>query len=553
MTTTQSQQQPKLPVTEPSIDPVYAITRQPIHVDASSLSRAATLFSAQTNGSAAIADPLNSATSPKTTLFVFSSSTANPVLFDNIYLRMRMVVHLLGTPTSSAPFNDPELLNVGPEAVGYNSPPWNLAGALINQCKITINDSEIWSNAPGYFCQDWTARLLKNHTYDSLASAGHMLFCPIFDKTYLATTGRNNAAVDPGVGVAPFAAIKPATYDTISSPYLAVKYTAGPTAPVTQVGFTSDYNKWFSSPEAKMRAKTYITPNSHQRVITKCIPLSDLLPRFPPALITNGRSIKLEIIWTNTTDLLEHSSSTAATQAGVSLIGCDLITDTLAPSATQYEALIKQKDAGIPEQFGFTSTQVYQLSYTAGSDLIVPGITNFDSCMILQLAKGFANGQSTTNARTYTSSGQTLIFGNSTYATTGDIKLAADHVSSDALSITSAQIQYAGRLYPSTPITTSQTVNSGIAFDGTTLYAEYLKFCGKLSSLDRSAAIPYEYFCTTLPFIALRPYSDSPRISPTGGDLVVRLAGGTASAISVVVFRNVLVVIDSDGSVTVHK
>ena len=552
MTEQQSKKTPP-PMLEPSIDPVYAITRQPIRVDASSLSRASTLFSAQTNGSAAITDPLNSASSPKTTLFVFSSSSSNPVLFDNIYLRMRMVVHLLGTPTSSAPFNDPEVLNVGCEAVGYNSPPWNLSAALINQCKITINDSEIWSNAPGYFCQDFTARLLKNHTYDSLAGAGHMLFCPIFDKTYLATTGRSNAAVDPGVGVAPFAGVKPASPDSISCPYLAVKYTAGPTAPVTQVGYTSDYNKWFSSPEAKMRAKTYITPNSHQRVITKCIPLSDLLPRFPPALITNGRSIKLEIIWTNSTDLLEHSSSTAATQAGVSLIGCDLITDTLSPTATQYEALIKQKDSGIPEQFGFTSTQVYQLSYTAGSDIIVPGITNFQSVMVMQLAKGFTNGQSTTNARTYTSSGQTLIYGNSTFATTGDIKLAADHVSTDALPITSAQIQYAGRLYPSTPITTLQTVNSGSAFDGATLYAEYLKFCGKLSALDRSAAVPFEYFSTTMPFLALSPFSDMPRISSTGGDLVLRLTGGAASALSIIVFRNVLVQIDSDGSVTVHK
>ncbi len=541
-------------LTEGVHDPIYSATRAPVRIDADTLERSSVLYSAQTNGSATLADPLNSTAAPKTTLFVIGSSSASPIRFNTMGLRVRSVIHLQGNTAASAPFNDPEVAFHPSQPLGYNAPSWNLPGRWINQIKLSLNDVVLYESTPGYFCEEFSARLFRNHTFESLESKDSTLFTPCFDRNYTATTARTNAQVDPGVGVAPFAAIKPAIFDGVSGSYFSATYAAGPVSPVNIAGFTHSYNKWFESPQAVERARRWILPNSHQHIISKVISFSDLFPRMPEALFSNVKSIKIEIVWAQGTDILEHSSTTAATMADMSLIGTDIVSDNYHPSSAAYEELVKARDSGVSEKIAFVSSQVVNLTYNPGTDLIVPSLTGFDGVIVMQLAYGRANGQAAAAARTYNSFGQTLLFGNNAFATVGDIKLSADQVSVDALPISSVQMQFAGRQYPSSQIITSQTVNGAASFDYAPLYAEYLKFCGKFSRRDMTAAIPAWAFAKTCPIIALRGFSDAtPHMNSQGGDLIIRMQGGYSSPVAIVVFRTVIAEIGSDGSVNVHK
>lgn len=540
-------------LSQPVRDPIYDCTKQPIAIDGDTLARTSITYSAQTNGSATLLDPLNATSGSKTTIFVMGANSSQPFRWNTMALRMRMVFHKLADTTAAAQSTSSTDAATGtPQAMPYNSPSWNMVGALINQIKVSINDTEVWSSIPTSFLSDWTARLIRNHTYDSLSTADYMVFTPIFDQKYTASTARAVTAVEPSGTV--WHLIKPAVYDCASCMY--ARYIAHNDAVGQFFGYIDSFNTWGDSPQSVERAKRWCSGNTHQRVITKAIPFCDLFPRFPESLITNMRQLKIEIIWNPVIDTLDHYStaSTADTDGGCSVIGCDIITDTYIPQSQQFDETVKEKLQGETDNLGFLSSQVYHLAYVPGTDLIIPGISNFDSVLIMQPARGFTNGQATTDLRTYNSYGQNLIFGNCTTAAAGLIKLYADAPQADALPITSAQIQFAGRLYPATAIQTSQTSNSGTTFDPTQLYTEYKKACGKLSRREVSAAVPMWAFKGSFPFIYLRPWSDNGfHLSNQSSDLIIRLQGGYTSSIDVVIFRAVLVEVNADGMVQVHK
>ena len=540
-------------LTEPVQDHLYDSTKAPVAIDGDTIARTSTLYSAQTNGSASLADPLNNPTGSKTTLFVLGANSSQPFRWSTMMLRMKMVFHQLGNTAAAAPSTSNATGSTPATANPYNAPSWNMTGAFIQNIKCSINDTEIWSSTPNYFLQDWTARLLKNHTFDSLETSDHMLFTPCFDRSYTASTARTNAAVAPLANGSH--TIKPAVWDSLSSPYAA--YVPDALAANQFFAFVDDYAIYGSSPQAKERGRRWMSGNTHLRTITKCIPFCDLFPRFPSTLLTNARQIKIEIVWTPSVDLLDHFSTDtpASTDASASLIGCDILTDTYVPQSSQFNETMEEKLKGESDKVGFLSTQVFHLQYNAGTDLIIPGISNFDCVFIMQPARGFANGQAGANAVTYNSFGQTLLFGNSALAgTAGAIKQAADTPLAESIPITSAQMQFAGRLYPSSPIQTTQTINGGTCFDPTQLFAEYAKFAGKLDRRDLSVACPMWAFKGSMPFIALRPWADNGfHMSNQSSDLILRMQGGTASAIDVVVFRAVIAEVNADGMTVVHK
>ena len=540
-------------ITKPIHDPLYDCTKMAVGNDGDTLARSSITYSAQTNGSASLTDPLNSASAVKTTLFALGASTTSPFRFNTMGLRLKMLFHKLGDPTTSAPAAATSAVNNLADAMPFNSPSWNLVGSLINQIKLSINDTEVYSCTPTYFLQEFTARLIRNHTYDSLESSDHMLFTPCFDRDYTAASQAGNAAVEPTT--AGTHTIAPATYPSVSTSYS--RY-IGDNSGVNQFyGYMAQVNPFGASPQTIERAKRWIWGSSTQyRTITKIIPFADLFPRFPDSLITNIRQIRIEIIWNSTTDLLDHFAlgAPSTTDAAVSVFSCDILSDTYIPQAQQFNASVDEKLKGESDKCAFLSTQVFNLTYNPGTDLIIPGLSNFDSCVVMQTARGLSNGQLTTAIRTYNSNGQTLIFGNSATATANTIKLRADDPTpTDSLPITSAQIQFAGRLYPSSTIQTVQTSNVTQCFDPTQLYLEYRKFCGKLARRDLSAAVPMWAFKGSFPFIAIRPWSDNGFHLSSGGDLILRMQGGTAGPVQIVVFRVVIAEISSDGVVSIHK
>jgi hypothetical protein len=154
-------------LSQPVRDPIYDCTKQPIAIDGDTLARTSITYSAQTNGSATLLDPLNATSGSKTTIFVMGANSSQPFRWNTMALRMRMVFHKLADTTAAAQSTSSTDAATGtPQAMPYNSPSWNMVGALINQIKVSINDTEVWSSIPTSFLSDWTARLIRNHTYD---------------------------------------------------------------------------------------------------------------------------------------------------------------------------------------------------------------------------------------------------------------------------------------------------------------------------------------------------------------------------------------------------
>ena len=189
--------------------------------------------------------------------------------------------------------------------------------------------------------------------------------------------------------------------------------------------------------------------------------------------------------------------------------------------------------------------------YTPGSDITIPSVKNFDSVMILQLARDKTNGNADTNLCAFGSTGEFLLFGNSA-ATDAKIKIRADDPvgtpAGTVAGISSVYISIGGIQYPSQPIDVSRSTGSVDCLEPSGLWHEYGKGINRYARREVAPAIPYDMFRTTMPFIYLRPWaSDAPKPSAEGKDLIIRMRGGVAGNISVVVFTYHVHTLAADG------
>ena len=200
----------------------------------------------------------------------------------------------------------------------------------------------------------------------------------------------------------------------------------------------------------------------------------------------------------------------------------DIVTDAYTPQHSEAGTILAEKmHEGKQDILPYLETVQFKMNYTANSDIVVPSVQHFDSVIIFQPCRSINNatnsylnnGQAVeANQRAYTSWGQFLLFGNSA-ADAGLLKTTADSpVGTPAGSlagITSVQMLLGGKCYPSSPIQCSKSQNGVTCLDPSGLYYEYLKGIGKLGMRDLHAAMPYDVFRTTMPFIYLRPWSDN--------------------------------------------
>ena len=399
-------------------------------------------------------------------------------------------------------------LKIAPVTKVANSPPWNLASLLISTLKVEFNSGAPFYNSAEY-ATDYLARMIRHYDADTLSRLSEQLFTPVFDdhglNIYTASLDLDNTSVYPGDVECDDATYERGTYYCVKSDL------------------------------------------TEERYITKIIPFTDLFPRIPDLIYSNLRKIKLTITWTPTDDLLEHFANDEDTWAYVKLISADVVTQKYAMSPSQAAASLEEKMTITPDYIPTMKTLTHNVSYTGSSlDHVLPGIRNFDSIMIFQVAKGVASATDVM----YQSPTQ-FLFGQKLASSAG-CKVTAWDKNGATSPFTSVQISYGGRMYPESPLDTAREVNGGTRFEASGLYTEYMRAINVQGSKNSMCAIPYHVFESTMPFVFFRPFaSDAPKPSNEGRDLRIMIKGSKeACNLVVVIFTYDVYALTADGVLT---
>ncbi len=482
-------------------DPVYHLTSNPAFTDASTSRRQSMIVAPTNGGTGTLAAPLNNPAGGVRTKFQLQNGANVRYRFGTMGLRMMMVATLGNNTAAAAP-------------ITRCSPPWNLIFHLIENISVTINQQGtqiVNYTEHGSFAAAMTMKLLRFYSHEQLNAMDNSLFTPLpsQDDSYTLATPADSQYV---VGV--------------------------------NNGCLARANRWFGA-------------NSHQRVITKIIPFSVLFPTMPDAVWKNMNSMDIDILWTASIDLLESANIVAAigapdgTRGAIQLIQCDVIEDSYVMSAPTSVAATTDKVNGEFDIIPSCYPTVTMLPYIPGGAITLPGVINPDCLAICQFARGFTNGQAGGNILTYSSLGETLLFGNSTGPATlaptrADYPVAAGYVNP----ITYIRTEFGPVIYPSNAILTTQTTNAVVALDPGELHYRYLEAAGKVTKREVTPAVPLGVFKNVLPFIMLRPWGDNAyHLSREGNVLRITMQGGVASNVAVVIFQTKAFSIRPDGVV----
>lgn len=496
-------------VYRPIHDPLYDMTRVPIPVDGDTNIRISQSYPSNSKGTGNLTDPLNAG---HITTFNITQGAAMKFRWGTMALRLNMVFHEKGATGASCP------VKTGQPVQPLNAPPWNMVGALIQNISLTINSgADLYTCTSDHFVEEFTARMLTQYDYDTLNAMDMTLFTPIGAKSY-----------------------------SIKGHQITTATSEGPT-----------------DSDVLERARKYCQTATNVVTHTKIISFNDLFPRLPDAIFKNMRQIIIRIQWVNDKDLLDHfgeDTPTQNTHGAVSLVGCDVITDAYVPASTQALDTISEKTEGAVDYLGYLTTQVYQQNYTVDNAIIIPSIKNFDSVLIYRAARGIENTREGVNKRTYNSIGEFSPISDGVSSVDGRIKLRADHPAGEPVGskagFESVQISIGGQDYPSSPIICDHVIPNGTVhcFDPATLYYYYCLGVNRFGRRDFKPAITYEVFRATMPFIYLRPFSSNGvKPTPEGRDLIIKLRGGTAGNIIIVVFRTAVQTLSRDGVVKAYQ
>ena len=497
--------------TVPVIDDIYHVAEGAVQIDASTARRDMQV-TPSINGFNGI---LNNGTSLK---FNISGGT-DRIRLDTTALRLQFRFTDGATPAAACDFST-------------FSPPWNLWATMINNITLKLNNNTvIYNSVNGEFVHALSARMFREYTAETLDGMDNVFFTPI--------SGDNAYVIGSIGGVA------------------------------MPDGATKRSNNWIGN-------------DSHLRVVTKTIPFSVLFPPAVCAVLKNIQSFQLDITFLNMNR--GHWIATAAIEnpnvqaglleqvkfdktASVQILGCDIVQDRYTPTAQLTVQQTAQKmpnpenpGASDVERLSFYDVSVQKTQYT-NATIQYGSTANLDAVCIMQPC---VSDYATTpvinivnlavpvvgvNAerRIYTSSGQYFFGGGgATSAIAPSCRLQADLPNTGFMSV---HLQYGTMTYPTLPITIRETGGSN---DMSLLYHAYLRGIGKASRTDITPAIKFADFRKTMPFIFLRPWGDNaPHLNNTATDLTLRLSGGIAGQIYVVLFQVGMIDIGSDGNLRV--
>jgi len=555
-------------------DPIYYATLREAGISNQTAQRESGLITTP-NGYGSLASPLNGP-SPKQVVFDHAGADCKTMRWNNCALKLTMYFHLTGDTTAQLP-QVTAVTNTSSRGMFYNVPAWNMVGSLISSVVLYINETEIYKSTAGHFLEDFTARLLRQYSYETLESMDHTLFTPIYSKRYSAaattavtqilavTNAKGSVRPLDGVGIPVdgdgVTVHDLATVTAANVPEVYAKADVGIVLGVDSIinlarneaitGYNADLNPYVSDANLRERGKRWATGATQRRAITRIIQFRDLFPTIPDGIIRNMRSFKIDITFSDSLDHLIHTTTLAAGattlggattfQGAVSVTKCELITDVYTPEALKQIQLATEKAGSSSDILPMLIPKVITKNYTSGTDISVGKFENVDSVLMFKIGRGVAG-----TGLTYSDQGSTMLFTELT-----SLYAAQGLASADSKTITDVQMELGGYQYPSRPlIVTTDEINTGKSVDPTQLYYEYRKAIGRLNRLDGSPSIPLQYFSTTLPIIWFRPWSDeAPHRSPMN-ELIVRARGGAdATNVTFVVFEYVVFRINADTSV----
>lgn len=572
----------------PRDDALLEVSSGQIPADSSTTGRSSIAFPAQTNGSGSLNQPLNDGTG-KTTTFRLDTNPSQPFRWSTMGLRIRGKITKYQDTTANAPIvGGPSGSREGHQGRAdqpYDSIDTFALAAAISQVRLQINGTNVWASTPGQYMATFMAGMLTNHSRQSLEHHP-ALFGPIFDDVLTAASARNGDATagTPIVGKTlgsgtPEEPHRPGDVDTSGGPYFHMTQTAltaGAVAPsgtpptgggagitefVSNGSYTSNFTytpqyNLASSENAMKRARKWIGQESLRRTVERIIPLADLTNIRVNGVLNNVRSIMLEIVWNNQ-DIMTHFSQPTckgalgnpitgvpatevmATQtwSQFNITNADIITDQYILSSYAFQGVAAEKLEGGVTRMPFEYIEVATQPFTANNQIVLPGKNNLQRLMVMNFAKGQSNGQTgnlaVTNSGTknmvYNAWSQLLWIGNSACTDSNYpwMRRTNDETISGATApATSIGITYNGMNYPMSDIITSP---DNISFVGDVLYGEYLKAVARYDKHECTAAVDYETFCRTMPFLCVRPWSENGvHLSQSGGTLVIRPTGGVS-------------------------
>jgi len=163
---------------------------------------------------------------------------------------------------------------------------------------------------------------------------------------------------------------------------------------------------------------------------------------------------------------------------------------------------------------------------SAHGRLVAHAVSNLDSVMVMQLARGEVNGAAAAEGAAYQGAGEFLLASATASNTLNDTRRRACDPGS--YGIISVMLQYNNQVYPQQPIDLTVGTTGGDAQSYAELYHEYLKALDLAIDTGYGAAIPYDVFRTAMPFIMLRPNSTAANRLSSASDLVLitRTAAG---------------------------
>lgn len=456
-----------VPVTQPVRDSVYDRSLASAPVDQDTIYRSASYREAP-DSRGTVANPLNSI--GRKTEFLFNQGTASKIRWGGMALRLTMEISAAGAAMAITGNGEPK-----------QAPDWNMVGRLIRQIKLELNTGkELYSSSDGHYLEEFTANLLRNHTWQELSENELMLFTPLGDTTY---NIRDPAAV---AGAANDAA-------------------------------------WTA------RGLKYCNIDTHLKPITKIIPFLDLFPRMPDAVFRNLHTMKITITWNGNTDLLTTTGNDGT--GLVYLLKADLLEDfyTLEPTTAivETEQKVEQQQ---PDIIPMVVPMVRTFRYSQDMQITIPGVKNLESVMVFQFAGRQSNGAAAAELRTHDSYGQFKFVSNASATTAAGTLVSADAPTDATVAnsegIKSIGITYNGRSYPQQLMLCGQ---AGRGADFAQLYHEYLKALDRFGHPAASGAIPYEVFKTTMPFLWVRPFAPRAPKLTTNSDLIIQTTSGTVS------------------------
>lgn len=431
------------------------------------------------------------------------------------------------------------------------APAWNLIGNLIQNLKLSFNDSavEIYNQSSSYLA-DFTSRLLKNFTIDQLEKMDEFLFTPIIDEEYIYAHA-NATKYAPGA----FLDVAGTSYVTANSatgPDDAEIVAAAPTAPRPLTGEQSSmlarYNKYILN-------TPFVNQVNNVRTYTVRIPFSHLFGIYTPIILRNLSSIQMTIDFKASVPL---DKVNAAGDGICRVLSCSVITEDYIKTPGTVIETVDDKLKLESDNLCFLKASVQQMNWNS-ANMLLSAKKNVESVVLLQ----FANEQNidTANAATMGGScGQLCLFNNQGTAVANFKRkcLGVPSTANGQVPVpASIQISYGADItYPDAPIILRGAAD---AFDPVPIYDEYLKALNKNAG-DRVVGNPISVydFASTMPFIMLKMSSPHAVKLHEPADLNIKMTGsGPTIAINrnvwCVVFEYCNVRILSSGSVALQN